>query len=122
VPPEELKRYILDVEASAREALAELLASAPPSELAETPHLVRGEPERIIPNFAREQGAEVIVMGSLGRSGVAGLLIGEMAEEILSRVSCGVLCVKPDGFVSPVQLRDASLSPVSEGSWAGGRG
>jgi len=67
-------------------------------------HLEKGSPEQVIPRLARELGVDAIVMGTVGRSGLAGLLIGEMAEEILNRVDCGVVCVKPDGFVSPVKL------------------
>ena len=71
----------------------------------ERTHLLKGMPEEVIPSVAHEQGIDAIVMGSVGRSGIAGLLIGEMAEEILGRVECGVLCVKPDGFVSPLKPR-----------------
>jgi universal stress protein E len=42
-------------------------------------------------------------MGTLGRAGIAGLLIGNTAEKILHQVECSVMTVKPDGFVSPVK-------------------
>lgn len=48
-------------------------------------------------------------MGSVGHAGVRGLLMGERAEEILSRVDCGVLAVKPDGFVSPLDRQVRAL-------------
>lgn len=67
-------------------------------------HLIEGEASEVIPEFARRHRTDVIVMGSVGRSGLSGLLIGEMAEEILAEVDCGVFCLKPDGFVSPVTL------------------
>ena len=51
-----------------------------------------------------ELGVGLIVMGTVSRSGVAGLLIGNTAEEILRQVDCSVLTVKPDGFVTPVTL------------------
>ena len=35
------------------------------------------------------------------------ILIGNTAEEVLPRVACSVLSVKPDGFVTPVVLEDA---------------
>ena len=43
-------------------------------------------------------------MGTVARTGIPGLLIGNTAETILQRVDCSVLAVKPDGFVSPVGL------------------
>lgn len=112
---EELDRYVTDVEAEAREAFEDLLAVAPNGTVPETHHLLRGSPEEVIPEFARHEGADAIVMGSVGRAGIAGLLVGEMAEEILNRVRCGVLCVKPDGFVSPVGFADVTTEAPTVG-------
>ena len=56
-----------------------------------------------VAELSRQLKAEAIVMGNVGRSGIAGLLIGEMAEELLMRVNCGIFCVKSDNFVSPVR-------------------
>jgi nucleotide-binding universal stress UspA family protein len=102
VSADELHDYISEVERSAQAAFEDVLAIAPRSDVPEEHHLLRGEPQEVIPEFAARKGVDAIVMGSLGRGGIAGLLIGEMAEEILSRVQCGVFCVKPDGFVTPV--------------------
>ncbi|RZW20858.1 MAG: universal stress protein UspA and related nucleotide-binding protein [Desulfobulbaceae bacterium] len=43
-------------------------------------------------------------MGSVGRSGIPGLLIGNKAEKLLNSINCTVLTVKPDGFKTPVTL------------------
>lgn len=45
---------------------------------------------------------DVLVMGTLARTGIAGILIGNTAEKVLRRVACSVLTLKPDGFQSPV--------------------
>ncbi len=45
-------------------------------------------------------------MGTVSRTGVAGLLIGNTAERILRQVDCSVLTVKPDGFITPVRLSE----------------
>jgi universal stress protein E len=42
------------------------------------------------------------VMGTIGRTGVKGLLIGETAERVLRRANCSVLALKPRGFRSPL--------------------
>ena len=47
--------------------------------------------------------ADLVVMGTVGRTGIAGLFIGNTAEMVLEQVQCSVLAVKPAGFVSPVQ-------------------
>jgi nucleotide-binding universal stress UspA family protein len=67
-------------------------------------HLVKGLPHDVIPDFARDNEIHVVVMATLGRSGVPGLLIENAAEGILNRVHCSVLAVKPSAFVSPVTL------------------
>ena len=54
--------------------------------------------------FVVAEGIDLVVMGSVGRSGLSGMLIGNTAERILRKLPCSVLVVKPDGFVSPVRL------------------
>jgi nucleotide-binding universal stress UspA family protein len=51
-----------------------------------------------------EEQIDLIVMGTVGRSGISGLFIGNTAEKVLQKVDCSVLAVKPEGFVSPVKL------------------
>ena len=65
-------------------------------------HLVKGDVNQVLPVLAREQQIDVIVMGTVCRTGVAGCFIGNTAENTLQHVDCSVLTVKPDGFVSPV--------------------
>jgi nucleotide-binding universal stress UspA family protein len=45
-------------------------------------------------------------MGTVARTGVAGLFIGNTAEAILEQIECSVLAVKPEGFETPVSLED----------------
>lgn len=66
-------------------------------------HLPEGNPSRIIPRLADELGAELVVLGTVARTGIPGVLIGNTAETILRQISCSVLTVKPKGFKSPVQ-------------------
>ncbi len=67
-------------------------------------HLIKGIASHVVPALAIELGVELIVMGTVGRTGIPGLLIGNTAETILSQIDCSVLTVKPAGFVSPVTL------------------
>lgn len=87
-----------------RHRLAHLLAdyeeSGPPLQV----HLLKGEPATLVPELAHSEGADLIVMGTVGRTGLPGLLIGNTAESVLSQVDSAVLTVKPAGFVSPVTL------------------
>jgi nucleotide-binding universal stress UspA family protein len=65
--------------------------------------MLEGEAGHLIPELATAKEVELIVMGTVSRTGVAGLLIGNTAERILHQVDCSVLTVKPDGFVTPVR-------------------
>jgi len=69
-------------------------------------HLSRGAASTIIPEKARQLQADLVVMGTVARTGIAGLIIGNTAETILEQLQCSVLAVKPYGFVSPVKLSD----------------
>lgn len=45
-------------------------------------------------------------MGSVARTGISGLIMGNTAERILGSLPCSVITVKPEGFVSPIGLDD----------------
>jgi universal stress protein E len=64
----------------------------------------RGEPQDVIPEFVVAEGIDLVVMGTVGRAGIAGMLIGNTAERVLRKLPCSVMTVKPDGFTSPVRL------------------
>ncbi len=65
-------------------------------------HLQRGAAATAIPGMARELAADLVIMGTVARTGIAGLLIGNTAEAVLEQLQCSVLAIKPSGFVSPV--------------------
>ncbi|MFB1488810.1 MULTISPECIES: universal stress protein [unclassified Thiocapsa] len=67
-------------------------------------HLVRGSARKEIPALAKQLEIDLVVMGTVGRTGIPGLLMGNTAETILQQVDCSVLAVKPPGFVTPVTL------------------
>lgn len=69
-------------------------------------HLEEGTAGRVIPEFAEQHQVDLIVMGTICRTGIPGFFIGNTAEKILHRIDCSVLAVKPDGFISPIQLDD----------------
>ena len=67
-------------------------------------HLIKGKAGIVIPELTENKRPDIIVMGTLSRSGVAGFFIGNTAEKIIHNVDCSVLTVKPDGFVTPVKF------------------
>jgi nucleotide-binding universal stress UspA family protein len=46
--------------------------------------------------FALHEGMDVVVMATMTREGVAGFVMGNVAERVLRRFACSVLAVKPD--------------------------
>lgn len=69
-------------------------------------HVLQGWADEEIPEFAKRHQVDLIVMGTVSRTGIPGFLIGNTSEKILHRINCSVLAVKPEGFISPVQLDD----------------
>ncbi|MCB9897382.1 MAG: universal stress protein [Planctomycetes bacterium] len=55
---------------------------------------------------ARQLHADLVVMGTIGRSGLAGHVIGNTAERVFAKLDCSVLAVKPSDFRCPVTLDD----------------
>ncbi|NTS77302.1 universal stress protein UspE [Catenovulum sp. SM1970] len=61
-----------------------------------------GLAEDVIPLLAKQLDAELVVLGTVGRTGISAALIGNTAEHMLDQLNCDVLALKPDGFVCPV--------------------
>lgn len=53
-----------------------------------------GVPETEILEFAARENADLIVIGSHGRTGLSRLLLGSVAEAVVRRAKCPVLTVK----------------------------
>jgi nucleotide-binding universal stress UspA family protein len=68
-------------------------------------HLPKGLAGKTIPALVKELKADLVVMGTVARTGIPGLIIGNTAEAIFDQLQCSVLAVKPPGFVTPVRSR-----------------
>lgn len=69
-------------------------------------HLVKGQARDVVPECAATVGAELVMMGTVGRTGIPGFFVGNTAEDILNELDCSVLTVKPPRFISPVTTDD----------------
>jgi universal stress protein E len=65
-------------------------------------HVQEGMPEDVIPKLAKQLDAEMVVIGTIGRTGLSAAIIGNTAEHVIDRLDCDVLAVKPAGFVCPL--------------------
>lgn len=77
-------------------------------------HLSWGTPWKEIGRTAQHLNADLIVIGTVGRSGIKGLLLGNTAERVLDTCDCSILTVKPDGFVSPIEPASKPLPAEPE--------
>jgi universal stress protein E len=103
------QQYRQDVRRKAEQTLQDLIDRAgarsltPPVEV----HLVDdpgGLPDEGILQFIRTHQIDLLIMGTIGRGGMLGVMIGNTAERILPELSCSLLAVKPADFVSPVRI------------------
>jgi len=61
-----------------------------------------GLPEDVIPDVAARLNSELVVIGTVGRTGLSAALVGNTAEHVIDSLNCDVLALKPDGYVSPL--------------------
>lgn len=57
--------------------------------------VAEGRPDDAIVQAAESAGADLIVLGSHGRTGLSKVLLGSVAERVIGHASCPVLVVKP---------------------------
>ncbi len=53
-----------------------------------------GIPFEEINSFVKEEGIELVILGSHGKSWVTGMLLGSTSEKVIRKVSCPVLVIK----------------------------
>lgn len=100
----DIEAYLNETHVMHRKRLKELVSRFDLAGIEYETHLLKGEAWKIIPELEKATKADLVVMGTVGRTGLQGLIMGNTAEGILNAISCSVLAVKPEGFVSPVTL------------------
>jgi len=77
------------------EAMAKLQAIKAPSPRVTLEYrLLEGDPATVIAETAQETGADLIVMGTQGRTGLTRLVMGSVAEDVLRHAPCPVLTIR----------------------------
>lgn len=61
-------------------------------------HLELGGPAQVLPIAAARIHADVLTMGAIARSGLKRVFVGSTAEDVLERLPCDALIVKPPHF------------------------
>jgi nucleotide-binding universal stress UspA family protein len=97
-------------------ALVEFLASIRQFDIERRVHLVHGPPDDVIPQIVHDEHIRLLVMGTVARSGMDGMLTGNTAERVLDEARCSVLAVKPTDFVTPISGLPSSITPTRKES------
>jgi nucleotide-binding universal stress UspA family protein len=105
VPEAEIEALLEEARSASLSALQELMASSTVADAPWREHLHNGPPVEVIEALAAKLRINVLVMGTVARSGIAGMVMGNTAERVLDEVRCSVIAVKPPGFVSPSAAR-----------------
>ncbi|WP_250464530.1 universal stress protein [Microbulbifer litoralis] len=102
ISDEDLDRVIEQAGSTHRGKLDTLIHAAGIGGDIEVHHTI-AQPERFIPLLVEEKEFDILVMGTVARTGIPGFIMGNTAENILQKVSCSLLALKPGDFVSPVK-------------------
>jgi nucleotide-binding universal stress UspA family protein len=92
--------YVADLSADTRRFCEETAAGAE-RELKGTglkteARVLQGDPRTALVDAARTERADLVVVGSHGRTGVAKLLMGSVASHVVTHAPCSVMVVKLD--------------------------
>lgn len=78
-----------------RDDLDKLIAPATRAAARVTSHLAVGAPAKIIVQLASDISADLVVVGTHGRTGFDRLMFGSVAEKVVRTAPCPVLTVRP---------------------------
>ena len=59
-------------------------------------HQLPGRTHEILPSFVRSQGADIVIMGAIARTGLKRRIVGSTAEKVLDHLPCDILLVRDD--------------------------
>lgn len=94
-PMLDMEQLNRNTESYHREKLSELLEKNHVETTPKQLHAVPGVPEVAIPQVVKQLNCQLVIMGSVGRKGLSGALLGNTAEAVLAELNCEVLCLKP---------------------------
>jgi universal stress protein E len=63
-------------------------------------HIHQGGTRQLLMTLTEQLRADAVIMGAISRSGIKGLFLGNTAEDVLDRLHCDLIIVKPEGFAA----------------------
>lgn len=101
-----------DIQEQARSQLTQWVTAAGLTPEQATVHVEWGTAREVVVEASRSWNSDLVVMGTCGRTGLQGFLMGNTAEQVLQRTECSVLVIKPAGFISRILPPVWELHPV----------
>lgn len=98
---------------AARRLMNELLGAVHSADV--TDEITSGPVAQTITATAVDRGTDVIVMGTHGRTGLAHVLVGSIAEQVMRTASCPVLTIR-EGAAAAWHARGATVRHASAGA------
>lgn len=75
-------------------------------------HLPKGDPFTVLLDFSDKHAVDLIVAGTISRTGLDRLAFGDMVERLLPLVTCSVVAIKPADFVAALEPAATRSRPV----------
>lgn len=104
ISQERVDQLLEDERQGRSRALDELVAASTASDRPWRIHLIKGPATVVVPAFVEQHEINLLVMGTVARTGLAGVVMGNTAEQVLDAVDCSVIAVKPADFKSPLTV------------------
>lgn len=98
--PEAVDELMAQCERDHRTTLEDLVAEHDFSDVDLHLHVEHGVAAHVIVDQVGDHDINQLVMGTIGRTGIPGFVIGNTAEQLLTEVQCAEFVVKPPGFTS----------------------
>ena len=72
---------------------------------------------RLLGELVASDDMDLVVMGSVARGGIHGLVLGSTAQRVFDHISCSVVAVKPDDFMSLVEIEEQARATEGSTGW-----
>jgi universal stress protein E len=101
---EEIRTYYKTLRREAEQKLHEQLAQTDfrTVQAGVIAEVKEGPADMVILDTIEDHHIDLVIMGTIARRGLAGMLIGNTAETLLPQLPCAILAIKPKDFESPV--------------------
>jgi nucleotide-binding universal stress UspA family protein len=122
-PPQLYQELVTGAQREAEASLAAMVASTTGAPFKVRSRVVEGSPAARIVGVAAEEAADLVVVGTHGRTGLDRVLLGSVADRVLRTATCPVLTVRaqPAGTTPTTGLGRilyaTDFSPAARAAW-----